>query len=275
VERVGVTQLGPATHLTPADVAALWVNAGGDPDKAPIAVGIVFGAENPAGNAGLVNDTPSTGDYSVGLWQINYYGSLMGPQTARFGSPEAFAADPGLQARAAIAMSQNGQNWQPWGPDLGYQGYGHPVPGPLPGSKVQNWLDANPMGSSPSWLLPVVATAIVAVSGAFAAWIYAGGGLPPFPRLPRFAFARENPAVDRDRDPEPMLVQSLLFPFDRYSVPQAKQWARRHGYRSSHVETTRDYIHLVQFDPRAYNVRVVRTVTFGKGIKAHVAREAA
>jgi hypothetical protein len=131
-----------------------------------------------------------------------------------------------------------------------------------------------PWSPTPGWVLPVVATAIVAVSGAVAAWIMASGATIAMPRLPRFAFARENPAT-ADRDPEPMLVQSLLFPFDRYSVAEAKQWARRHGYRSSHVETTRDYIHLVQFDPKAYNVRVVRTVAFGKGIKAHVAREAA
>ena len=72
-----------------------------------------------------------------------------------------------------------------------------------------------------------------------------------------------------------MLVQSLLFPLDRYNVPTAKRWAKSHGYRTGNVDMTSHYIHVVQFDPADYNVHVVRTIDFGKGIKAHVAREAA
>lgn len=145
---MGDVQVGPVTRLSPADVQALWVNNGGDPSKALLAAAVVFGAENPAGNAGLVNDTPETGDYSVGLWQINYYGGLEAAQTARFGSADALAANPDAQARAVIAMSQNGTNWQPWGPDFGYSGYGQTVSAPLAGSKVANWLSANG-GASP------------------------------------------------------------------------------------------------------------------------------
>ena len=81
---MGQVQLGPVTHLTPAEVQQLWIDNGGDPSKALTAAAIVFSSENPAGNAGLVNDTPSTSDYSVGLFQINYYGSLEVTQTARF-----------------------------------------------------------------------------------------------------------------------------------------------------------------------------------------------
>lgn len=137
---MGDIQLGPVTHLSPADVRALWINNGGNPSKADIAVAIVFSSENPAGNAGLVNDTPATGDYSIGLWQINYL-------AWNFGPADAFAADPNAQARAAIAMSQNGTNWQAWGPDLGYSGYSQRVTDPLPGSRVANWLGtkSNPL----------------------------------------------------------------------------------------------------------------------------------
>lgn len=363
---MGVYQLGPATHLSPSDVASLWVQAGGDPGKAPVAVGIVFGAENPAGNAGLVNDTPETGDYSVGLWQINYYGGLLETRSAQFGSPEALAADPLAQARAAVAMSQNGQNFAPWGPDLGYSGYGQAVTDPRPGSKVANWLAAHPVGVTPAWVLPVVAVGIVGVSGAVAAWMLASGGRLETPRLPRFAF-EDNPlsearltygqrkhlpdsafalpelrrdgkgglpltdargqldprhvanaaarlaqmkkrgtvtpeqwrrarrkiiraacavgveqtcqselaAAAEDADRAPTYVQSLLFPLSRYSVPEAKQWARAHGYLTGQVDVGPEYIHLTQFKSGYRGMHVVGTVPFGRGIKAHVAREAA
>lgn len=162
---MGDVQIGPVTHLSPADVQALWIRNGGDPSKAILAAAVVFGAENPAGNAGLVNDTPATGDYSIGLWQINYLGSLMALRTAQFGAPDAFAASPDAQARAAIAMSANGTNWQPWGPDFGYSGYGHVVEGPLPGSKVANWLDRHGYSSSTaSAATPASSTAAIGAS---------------------------------------------------------------------------------------------------------------
>lgn len=141
---MGVVQLGPKTNFSPQDVINLWVDNGGDPSKAPIAAAIVFSTENPSGNAGLVNDNPATQDYSVGLWQINYFGGLLAQRTSQFGSPEALASDPNLQAKAAISLSQNGQNWQPWATaDMGYPDYSQPVPGPLPGSRVANWLEKN------------------------------------------------------------------------------------------------------------------------------------
>ena len=137
---MGDVQLGPVTHLSPSDVMSLWTDNGGDPSKAAIAAAIVFSSENPAGNAGLVNDTPSTGDYSIGLWQVNYLGSLMATRSAQFGPPDVFASDPNVQARAVIAMSSNGTNWQAWGPDLGYSGYGQAVTDPTPDSRVGRWL---------------------------------------------------------------------------------------------------------------------------------------
>jgi hypothetical protein len=360
---MGVYQLGPATRLTPADVSALWVSAGGDPAKAPIAVGIVFGAENPAGNAGLVNDTPATGDYSVGLWQINYYGGLLTMRSAQFGSPEDFAADPSAQARAAIAMSRNGTNWAPWGPDLGYSGYGQAVTEPLEGSKVARWLAANMPSAAlgagtPAWLVPAAIAGVVLTAAGAAAALIVRFGPPPLPRL-RFAETYDNPAklppmgtayavmwtsnamrpgpwsvrsmhrtiegarrawyervqgstgrddhrialvdgrskpgdyahviewvsappVAAERDgagghgpgQRSMTVQSLLFPRSQYNVPEAKRWARTHGYRTDQVELTDKYIHLVQM-PTA-GLSVIRTIEFGStGIKAHVGREAA
>ena len=57
---MGDTQLGPVTHLSPSDVQNLWIGNGGDPTKG-VLTSVVFGAENPQGNAGIVNDTPRDG----------------------------------------------------------------------------------------------------------------------------------------------------------------------------------------------------------------------
>lgn len=112
-----------------------------------------------------------------------------------------------------------------------------------------------------------IAAAILGVAGA-AAWWISRKGLT----LPRgYDFAFGNPAGE-DAGPEPMYVQSLLFPRGTYNVPMAKSWARSHGYKSGTVDVTAQYIHLVQADPAIFSV--IRTIPLGgKGIKAHVARE--
>jgi hypothetical protein len=62
----------------------------------------------------VINDTPSTGDYSVGAWQINYYGSLYAGRAAAFGTPRHLIASGILgQARAAWRIYQ-GQGWSAW-----------------------------------------------------------------------------------------------------------------------------------------------------------------
>ena len=52
-----------------------------------------------------VNNDPSTGDYSVGLTQINYYGDLLSSRTASFGSPSSLSANPQAQANATFALA--------------------------------------------------------------------------------------------------------------------------------------------------------------------------
>lgn len=83
---------------TNAQLQALWIQAGGDPTKAAVAAAIAM-AES-GGNANARN--PSTG--SIGYWQIN-------PQAH---PPSQATADPLGNARAAVAISNNGRNWQPW-----------------------------------------------------------------------------------------------------------------------------------------------------------------
>jgi hypothetical protein len=69
-----------------------------------------------------------------------------------------------------------------------------------------------------------------------------------------------------------MDVQSLLFDRDAgWTASKAKEWAKSHGYRHGKVHTTDRYIRIRQFDPKG--LRVKRTITFGHGIRAVVARE--
>lgn len=90
----------------------------------------------------VINDTPSTGDYSVGLWQINYYNGLYNGRAAAYGTPKQMIHD-GLsrQARAAKGVWE-GQGFQAWSKfnNGAYQKYLHgfsgPPPGPVPGQPV-------------------------------------------------------------------------------------------------------------------------------------------
>lgn len=58
------------------------------------------------GNPGAVGDTSITPGGSVGLWQINLASH---PQYTR-----QFLLDPVNNAKAALAVSQGGSNWNPW-----------------------------------------------------------------------------------------------------------------------------------------------------------------
>ena len=63
----------------------------------------------------VINDTPATGDYSVGIWQINYYGNLRPGRTAQFGTPEQLIRGGlGAQARAAIAIAAGPGGYTNW-----------------------------------------------------------------------------------------------------------------------------------------------------------------
>jgi hypothetical protein len=62
----------------------------------------------------VINDTPATGDYSVGTWQINYYGSLYAGRAAEFGTPR-YLVTSGLNAQAyACRRVFLQQGWHAW-----------------------------------------------------------------------------------------------------------------------------------------------------------------
>lgn len=88
-----------ATPLTFDQLKTLWVQAGGNPAAAAVAAAVALaesGGRPDAfnGNGGKSQDR--------GLWQIN---SVHGAQSTY---------DPMGNARAAVAISNNGTNWKPW-----------------------------------------------------------------------------------------------------------------------------------------------------------------
>jgi hypothetical protein len=91
-----------SSKLSYQAIESLWTAAGGSKALAPVMAAIAI-AES-GGRPSALNDTAP--DYSVGLWQINYYGSMLPGRTKEFGSPKALMASPTAQARAAVAIER-------------------------------------------------------------------------------------------------------------------------------------------------------------------------
>lgn len=100
----------PGQRYTFPQIRQLWIDNGGNPNLADTMAGIAI-----AESGGLSNNLNNSGkDYSVGLWQINYYGSMLKGRTASYGSPEALAGDVNKQAKAAISLAGNGAGLNNW-----------------------------------------------------------------------------------------------------------------------------------------------------------------
>lgn len=63
-------------------------------------------------------------------------------------------------------------------------------------------------------------------------------------------------------------VQSLLFDRDFFTPSEAKNWARKHGFRYGKVHSTNRYHRLRQYSPLGEGP--FRTIKFTEGIKAIV-----
>lgn len=116
------------TKMTYAQLRALWIEAGGNPDLASTMAAVAL-AES-GGKVGNLNNDPKTQDYSAGLWQINYYGNLLGPRTKAFGSPQKLLSDPLANAKAAVAIAGSDgsgieSNWTTFA-DGAYKAYFQP-----------------------------------------------------------------------------------------------------------------------------------------------------
>lgn len=92
------SQIGQV-QFTYAQLEGIWIQAGGNPTAAPTAAAIAM-AES--GGNSQATDNDSNGSVDRGLWQIN---SVHGAQSTY---------DVMGNARAAVAISNNGSNWSPW-----------------------------------------------------------------------------------------------------------------------------------------------------------------
>lgn len=86
-------------NLSYAQLEQLWVDAGGNPAQKAIAAAIAEAESSGVQNATNQN---SNGTIDRGYWQIN----------SSHGTLSTF--DPLGNARAAVSLSSNGANWQPW-----------------------------------------------------------------------------------------------------------------------------------------------------------------
>jgi cell wall-associated NlpC family hydrolase len=99
--------------LTATQIYQVCIQAGFPPDAAVTWTAIAM-AES-GGNSDAHNGNANTGDNSYGLFQINMLGDLGPARRAQYGiatNEELF--DPVTNARAALRISNNGTNMQPW-----------------------------------------------------------------------------------------------------------------------------------------------------------------
>jgi len=98
--------------LSTDQLVALAKQVGFNQQNAVIAAAVAK-AES-GGGSGKLNNTPSTGDLSYGLWQINMIDRLGPERLKQFGiSSYQQLYDPLTNARAAFIMS-GGSNFSPW-----------------------------------------------------------------------------------------------------------------------------------------------------------------
>lgn len=91
-------------QLSQSQLARLWIQAGGDPSQAGTASAVAM-AES-SGNTGATNHN-TDGSTDLGGWQIN---NKAHPQY----NEQQLLSNPLYNAKAAVAISDNGKNWDPW-----------------------------------------------------------------------------------------------------------------------------------------------------------------
>lgn len=102
---VSRTQLASAGgSLDPQQVYDLLKSQGASDQEATYLTYASTTHEDPSGSPAVVNNDPATGDFSVGLFQVNYFGDLLASRTRQFGSPAQLAQDPVAQADAALEI---------------------------------------------------------------------------------------------------------------------------------------------------------------------------
>jgi hypothetical protein len=97
-----ITTVPGGKTISPA-AAYTALRDAGLPASVALILTAVGGAES-GWDVNALNNDPATGDYSVGVWQINYYGDLMASRSAQFGAPSALIGNLTAQAAAAAAI---------------------------------------------------------------------------------------------------------------------------------------------------------------------------
>ena len=151
------TQAPGATTYNYAQLEQIWISAGGNPQAAATAAAVAM-----AESGGNPNAVSPTNDY--GLWQINI---VHGSQAT---------LDVMGNARAAVAISNNGTNWGPW-----CSGWADPnancgkYMGPIlqPASRAASFLQP---GIQPDSTTPLNATSGVTPQQAQLEFLGIGGG---------------------------------------------------------------------------------------------------
>lgn len=94
---------GPPNHTSYAAVLQIALNARFSNADAQIWGGIAGAETGGSYDLAVINDTPSTGDYSVGTLQINYYGALYAGRASAYGTPAQLVRG-GLPIQFAAAL---------------------------------------------------------------------------------------------------------------------------------------------------------------------------
>lgn len=115
----GATTTNPTSRVRPKNSAAYLTasalsNAGFK--GWPLVVMTALAGREARWNPTALNNNPNTGDYSVGLWQINYFGNLAPGRTAEYGSASSLLSNPQDQANAVYKLAGGNAlaNLQPW-----------------------------------------------------------------------------------------------------------------------------------------------------------------
>lgn len=159
--------------LTFSDRESLWISGGGNPAFAAFAAAISM-AENAEGTLGANPDTGcSCGGscYSFGPWQINCE-NIPGLIQQGIISSANDLTDPIKNAAAAVSLSGNGANWNPWstfksGAFLQYLPGGLGVIGSaanVANAASQGYEEGQGGANVPSWATSVGSTVLVATA---------------------------------------------------------------------------------------------------------------
>jgi hypothetical protein len=68
-----------------------------------------------------------------------------------------------------------------------------------------------------------------------------------------------------------MEVQTLILPKSKFSKPEAKSWAKKHGFKYGKVDSSGPSLRFRQAAPSAFQKSTFRTISMGRDVKAVVA----